>query len=222
LRSIVKRLRRNSDADHLNTPRLVADATGTTVWRWDQAEPFGNNPANEDPDANSVVFDLPLRLPGQRYDAETGLHYNYFRDYDPGLGIYKQSDPIGLKGGVNTYVYVLNSPLFWVDPFGLYTYCRLLSQRCTDSKTIRMGLGLIKVEVCVRRRCLWRCYDDPVGNAMCYNIPCKDGHCEGDHGVEVLEYHGAGSPEYPLGAAPLCEDKNPAARPPTPSSPGQQ
>ena len=72
-----------SDADHLNTPRLVADATGTTVWRWDQAEPFGANPVDEDPDANSVAFDLALRLPGQQYDEETGLHYNYYRDYDP-------------------------------------------------------------------------------------------------------------------------------------------
>ena len=60
-------------ADHLNTPRLVADATGTTVWRWDQAEPFGNNPADEDPDANSIAFDPPLRLPGQYNDKETGL-----------------------------------------------------------------------------------------------------------------------------------------------------
>ena len=50
-------------AKHLNTPRLVADATGMTVWRWDQQEPFGANPANEDPDGNSVAFDLPLRLP---------------------------------------------------------------------------------------------------------------------------------------------------------------
>ena len=74
------------------------------MWRWDQAEPFGNNPADEDPDANSVAFDLPLRLPGQRYDKETGLHYNYFRDYDPGLGIYKQSDLIGLYCGLNTEV----------------------------------------------------------------------------------------------------------------------
>jgi RHS repeat-associated protein len=89
------------------------------VWRWDQAEPFGANPANEDPDANSVAFDLPLRLPGQRYDAETGLHYNYFRDYDPSLGIYKQSDPIGLGGGTNTYIYVLQNPLVYVDPSGL-------------------------------------------------------------------------------------------------------
>jgi RHS repeat-associated protein len=106
-------------ADHLNTPRLVADATGTTVWRWDQQEPFGNNPADEDPDANSVAFDLPLRLPGQRYDAETGLHYNYFRDYDPSLGRYGESDPIGLLGGVGTYIYVDADPLRKSDPRGL-------------------------------------------------------------------------------------------------------
>ena len=106
------------ETDHLNTPRLVADATGTTVWRWDQAEPFGSNPADEDPDANSVAFDLPLRLPGQRYDKETGLHYNYFRDYDPGLGRYGESDPIGLRGGINAYVYA-NSPLAQIDVYGL-------------------------------------------------------------------------------------------------------
>jgi RHS repeat-associated protein len=109
----------NSHADHLNTPRLVADAAGTTVWRWDQAEPFGNNPADEDPDANSVAFDLPLRFPGQRYDKETNLHYNYFRNYDPGLGIYKQSDLVGLFGGLNTYAYVGGNPLSHIDRYGL-------------------------------------------------------------------------------------------------------
>jgi RHS repeat-associated protein len=92
------------------------------VWRWDQAEPFGNNPADEDPDANSVAFDLPLRLPGQYFDKETNLHYNYFRDYDPGLGIYKQSDLIGLGGGLNTYLYVAADPLYWIDLQGLNSY----------------------------------------------------------------------------------------------------
>lgn len=104
--------------EYLNTPRLAADAAGTTVWRWDQAEPFGNNPADEDPDGNSVAFDLPLRLPGQRHDAESGLHYNYYRDYDPGLGRYVESDPIGLLGGLNTSGYALQSPLSNVDPTG--------------------------------------------------------------------------------------------------------
>jgi len=141
---------------HLNTPRLVADATGTTVWRWDQAEPFGNNPAEEDPDANSVSFDLPLRLPGQRYDQETGLHYNYFRDYDPSLGRYGESDPIGLRGGRNTYAYVLGDPIARIDPRGLKArlcckkvpwlpaaHCfvhEVSDSSCCGSKTRRLGL----------------------------------------------------------------------------------
>jgi RHS repeat-associated protein len=105
-------------ADHLNTPRLVANQSGQTVWRWDQQEPFGNNPADENP-SGLGAFDLPLRLPGQYFDKETGLHYNYYRDFDPSLGIYKQSDPIGLKGGLNTYVYGYANPLALIDPKGL-------------------------------------------------------------------------------------------------------
>lgn len=88
------------------------------MWRWDQAEPFGNNPADENP-SGLGAFDLPLRLPGQRYDQETGLHYNYFRDYDSGLGRYVESDPIGLGGGLNTFAYTLGDPLTLVDPRGL-------------------------------------------------------------------------------------------------------
>jgi RHS repeat-associated protein len=65
------------------------------------------------------TFDLPLRFPGQRYDAETALHYNYFRDYDPSIGRYGESDPIGLLGGLNTYVYVEANPLRKSDPRGL-------------------------------------------------------------------------------------------------------
>jgi RHS repeat-associated protein len=80
--------------DHLDTPRLVADAAGTTVWEWDQQEPFGGNWANENP-GGAGIFDMPLRFPGQYFDAETGLHYNYFRDYSAELGRYIQPDPIG-------------------------------------------------------------------------------------------------------------------------------
>jgi RHS repeat-associated protein len=94
------------------------------VWRWDQAEPFGSDPANEDPDANSVAFDLPLRLPGQYYDKETNLHYNYFRDYDPGIGRYVQSDLIGLHGGLNTYAYTGGDPIYVRDPSGLILECK--------------------------------------------------------------------------------------------------
>jgi RHS repeat-associated protein len=106
------------EVDHLNTPRLVADATGTTVWRWDQGEPFGVNVADENP-SGLGTFDLPLRLPGQYFDKETNLHYNYFRDYDPSTGRYGESDPIGLKAGLNTYAYVDLRPVNQHDRSGL-------------------------------------------------------------------------------------------------------
>ena len=54
-------------------------------------------------------------LPGQYYDSETGKHYNYFRDYDPAIGRYIESDPIGLRAGLNTYGYVDGSPLAFRD-----------------------------------------------------------------------------------------------------------
>lgn len=104
--------------DHLNTPRLVSNQTPATVWRWDQLEPFGVDAADENP-SSLGVFEQPLRFPGQYADRETNLFYNYFRDYDSGVGGYKQSDPIGLTGGLNTYAYVESDPLFHFDFFGL-------------------------------------------------------------------------------------------------------
>jgi len=111
--------------DHLNTPRLVADGNGTTVWRWDQQEPFGATPSNDDPYGDGVRFEFSLRSPGQYLDRETGLAYNIMRDYDSGNGRYVQSDPIGLGGGLNTYAYASGNPISYTDPTGLETYqCR--------------------------------------------------------------------------------------------------
>lgn len=105
--------------DHLNTPRRISrPSDDAIVWRWD-SDPFGTTVANEDPDGDSASFVYNLRFPGQYHDAETGLQYNYFRDYDPATGRYVQSDPIGLHGGFNTYAYVKSDPLALADPFGL-------------------------------------------------------------------------------------------------------
>jgi len=103
---------------YLNTPRLVADGTGTTVWKWDQAEPFGVNAPDENP-LNLGAFELPFRFPGQFADKETNLTYNLSRDYDPIAGRYVQSDPIGLDGGINTYTYAALNPVELIDAEGL-------------------------------------------------------------------------------------------------------
>jgi RHS repeat-associated protein len=103
--------------DHLNTPRMIADSTGTTVWRWDQGEPFGNDVPNNNP-AGLGAFDFNLRFPGQYFDRETGLAYNVDRDYDSRVGRYVQSDPIGLIGGLNPYSYVRGNPIGLTDPTG--------------------------------------------------------------------------------------------------------
>jgi RHS repeat-associated protein len=60
--------------------------------------------------------------PGQYWDAETGLQYNWHRYYDPNTGRYLREDPIWLVGGINPYVYVENNPMNLVDPFGLERY----------------------------------------------------------------------------------------------------
>jgi RHS repeat-associated protein len=106
-------------ADHLGSSRAVTrPSDNNLMWQWDNLDPFGANPPNENPSGQGV-FKHNLRFPGQYYDAETGAHYNYFRDYDPIVGRYSQSDPIGLRSGTNTYVYVSGNSLLWSDQYGL-------------------------------------------------------------------------------------------------------
>jgi len=129
--------------DHLATPRVGTDANGAVVWRW-EGEAFGATLADEDPDGDGVTTTVNLRFPGQYYDAETGLHYNWHRYYDPSLGRYITADPIGLlrdysdpqlqiaieKGVLeetglageelnHLYGYAGQNPLYWFDPYGL-------------------------------------------------------------------------------------------------------
>ncbi|QGM47659.1 RHS repeat-associated core domain-containing protein [Methylocystis heyeri] len=82
------------------------------------SDAFGNGtPRNP---TGAVGFNL--RFPGQFADGETGLNYNYFRDYDPTTGGHIESDPISLAGGINTYAYVGGNPVSAIDPFGLESW----------------------------------------------------------------------------------------------------
>ncbi len=117
--------------DHLGTPRRLTQADGQAAWQWaytpygDEAPTLGakrftnetTNPSTGSTGIAPVRFNL--RYPGQYFDAESGLHYNYFRSYDPRTGRYTQSDPIGLDGGWNRFAYVGGNPLKWTDPKGL-------------------------------------------------------------------------------------------------------
>jgi type VI secretion system secreted protein VgrG len=109
-------------ADQIDTPRVVTDQANKVVWRWDGADPFGAGLPDEDPDGDGVRFTMNLRFPGQYFDRETGLHYNYFRDYDPAMGRYLQPEPLGLAGDINLYRYARNNPLSYIDPDGAQAF----------------------------------------------------------------------------------------------------
>jgi len=97
--------------DHLGTPQVLTNYSQTIAWKATYT-PFGEAV----PSIQTV--ENPFRFPGQYYDQETGLHYNYFRYYNPQTGRYITPDPIGLEGGINLFVYVEANPVNLVDPDG--------------------------------------------------------------------------------------------------------
>ncbi|MBX2847287.1 MAG: RHS domain-containing protein [Acidiferrobacterales bacterium] len=109
--------------DHLGTPVMLTDMDQNVVWKVESQTPFGEMVVNEDPDGDGNVVEFDLRFPGQYYDKETGTNYNWHRTYDPSLGRYLTSDPIGLSDGPNTYSYVQNNPINRFDPNGEAAFC---------------------------------------------------------------------------------------------------
>jgi RHS repeat-associated protein len=125
-------------------------------WKWDPS-PFGEGAPVEPAGA----FKYNLRFPGQYFDLESNLSYNYFRDYDAALGRYVQSDPIGLAAGVNTYGYVNALPTSRIDPLGLQT-----SGPCPMGQRSRPIPGMTNG---------YQCIDDP---AAANDPPyCPSGNC---------------------------------------------
>jgi len=104
--------------DYLGTPKLATNSAKALVWQADYT-PFGIASINDDVDNDSITLTLNIRFPGQYYDKESKLHNNWFRYYDPVLGRYIKSDPIGLEAGVSTYGYVGANPLSRYDFYGL-------------------------------------------------------------------------------------------------------
>ncbi|WP_255593505.1 RHS repeat-associated core domain-containing protein [Acidovorax sp. sic0104] len=139
-------------SDHLNTPRKLTQADGQAAWQWEYSA-FGDEqpttaakrftsetttPTTGSTSVPEVTFNL--RYPGQYFDAETKLHYNYFRSYDSRTGRYTQGDPIGLDGGWNRFSYVGGDPLGLVDPYGLDP--SILPRRSYDANDVRGGFDI--------------------------------------------------------------------------------
>jgi RHS repeat-associated protein len=100
--------------DHLGTAQKIINTSGTVVWAATY-DSFGKI------QIQATEIENNLRFPGQYYDQETGLHYNFFRYYDATIGRYLTKDPIGFSGGdVNLFRYTRNNPINFRDPQGLY------------------------------------------------------------------------------------------------------
>lgn len=117
--------------DHLGTPRIATDSNADQVWSW-QSDAFGNGI----PDGSTTIN---LRFAGQYYDAESSLHYNWNRYYDPRTGRYITSDPIGLAGGLNTYGYVDANPVMFTDPKGMIKWKGTITMGSIGLPGIKIG-----------------------------------------------------------------------------------
>ena len=99
--------------DQIGIPREMTDKDGRLLWFGDY-DGWGRL----DSETNITGAHQPFRLQNQYFDAETGLHYNFYRYYEPNSGRFVNQDPIGLEGGDNLYAFAPNAQ-GWVDPLGL-------------------------------------------------------------------------------------------------------
>ncbi len=122
--------------DPIGLPQEILKSDGTIAWAAAYAS-WGR--------VDSLIvagMDNPVRFPGQWFDAETGLHYNRFRTYDPSVGRYLTPDPIRIEGGLNAYQYA-PSPTHWQDPFGLETIVNPGAKRGQEFVTTKDSMGRV-------------------------------------------------------------------------------
>jgi RHS repeat-associated protein len=136
------------ELDQLGTPRKAKDASGKVHWRWD-SDGYGSTPANEDPDGDGLKTTINLRFPGQYYDRESGLHYNWNRYYSPRLGRYISSDPIGLEGGDNQYGYALANPISYTDPTGEIPAAVAVCLACPECCAAVAATVVVAANICM-------------------------------------------------------------------------
>ncbi|ABW67703.1 RHS repeat domain-containing protein [Desulfosudis oleivorans] len=123
--------------DHLGTPQKLTASNGAVVWSA-KYESFG------DATVEIETVENNLRFPGQYFDGESGLHYNLHRYYAPELGRFLKDDPIGLRGGINQYIYADNNVSNNTDPYGLFskkTKCQIACNVALGYTCTVLGIG---------------------------------------------------------------------------------
>ena len=148
--------------DHLGTPQVLTNDSQAVAWKAVYT-PFGEAV----PSIQTV--ENPFRFPGQYYDQETGLHYNYFRYYNPQTGRYITPDPIGLEGGINLFTYVDsvgkpfytnlytytgNNPINFVDPKGLFHQGFILQLVKYSEKGLRKAIKRFEKKIIKHEKAL--------------------------------------------------------------------
>jgi len=167
--------------DQRMAPVQATDRAGKVVWAATY-DAFGKATITT-PRASidNPTISSNLRLPGQVEDVETGMYYNYRRDYDPQTGRYIQSDPIGVSGSINTYVYALANPIALTDPDGLRPIPRARpggnaydrrQYRRHNPPRVSMPIGVDNVQEAEG-------YYDPQGDFVClkWNCPINKNQC---------------------------------------------
>jgi RHS repeat-associated protein len=165
--------------DHLGTPVTMSDPDGKVVWEanW---QAFGQ--ARVSPTSKVANH---LRLAGQYADAETGLHDNFYRTYDPATGRYWQTDPLGLAGAFGGYAYVQSNPINFIDPLGLLQFRyhgnwggpgwaagKYLKEAMLTQRDFDKIVATDDRDRCYKEHdmCIWECYND-----MREDISCEEG-----------------------------------------------
>jgi len=107
--------------DHLDAPRWITNDVGVQIWSL-ESDAFGTSGPLNDVDGDGNKLHFFMRSSGQYFDGESGMHHNYLRDYDPDIGRYLQSNPVGIDAGLNLYEFSHSSPIMntqslgqWVD-----------------------------------------------------------------------------------------------------------
>ncbi len=174
-------------ADHLGRPIRLTGPAKVTAWAVEWL-PWGG--------VHSITGSetLNARFPGQWFQVESGLHYNWHRHYDPSIGRYTQPDPLGFVDGPSLYAYARNAPGEFVDPDGRQValpfpvlvppaiYCAAYPEKC--SKLVEQCVAIFKRtfggggggggddDRCkeVRKNCISMCTDKHVGRGRLYDL----------------------------------------------------